>query len=93
MITWIGTLWLRSKLSVYMISAACLTLVIFLAAWRRSSRKRAEAEARVEALEQVRQTESRISRKRTELREKARLVREQIEASKVRDYFQGGWGP
>jgi hypothetical protein len=94
MITWITTLWLRSKLSVYMISAACLTLLIFLGAWRRSLLKRAGAEARTAALESARASERRIANKRLELSIKQRQVREELAARKERDAFSNqGWGP
>ena len=94
MITWIGTLWLRSKLSVYMIGAACLTLAIFWAAWRRSLHKLAGAEARTAALESARASERRIANKRLELSIKQRQLREELAARKQRDAFDGqGWGP
>jgi hypothetical protein len=94
MIGWLALLPLRTKLIGFTIAGVLLVLAGLWVRMRLAQAGKAKAEARAAALEAVRRTEQRIATKRSELRERQRLVREQIEASKVRDGLDGqGWGP
>jgi hypothetical protein len=93
-IAWLTTLPLRFKLIGIVIAGLLASLGYFWLRWRISASKAANAQAKAAALEAARRAEIRIAERRAELREKHRLIREQIEASKVRDGLDGqGWGP
>jgi hypothetical protein len=94
MIAWLSLLPLRAKLIGIAVAGALATIGYLWLRWRISASKAASATAKAAALEAARKAEIRIAERRAELREKHRLIREQIEASKVRDGLDGqGWGP
>jgi len=93
MLAWLTLLPLRFKLAGIAVAGMLAGLGYFWLRWRIAASLLAGATAKAHALQAARESEVRIGNRRTELREKARLVREQIEANKARDYFEGGWGP
>ncbi len=94
MIGWLTTLPLRLKLIGIAVAGALATIGYLWLRWRIAAGKAASATQKAAALEAARRAEIRIVERRAELREKHRLIREQIEASKVRDGLDGqGWGP
>ena len=93
MLAWLTLLPLRFKLAGIAVAGVLASLGYLWLRWRIAASRAASATAKASALEAARKAEVRIADRRTELREKARLVREQIEAGKARDYFEGGWGP
>jgi hypothetical protein len=93
MVTFLTLLPLRFKLLAITVAGVLASLGYFWIRYRIAASRAASATAKADALEAARKAEVRIADRRGELREKTRLVREQIEAGKARDYFEGGWGP
>jgi hypothetical protein len=94
MIGWLAMLPLRAKLVGIALAGVLATVGYLWLRWRIAASKAASATAKADALEAARKAQIRIAERRAELRERQRLVREQIEASKVRDGLDGqGWGP
>ena len=94
MIAWLTLLPLRAKLIGVAVAGVLASLGYLWLRWRIAASRAASATAKADALEAARKAEIRIAERRSELREKHRLIREQIEASKIRDGLDGqGWGP
>jgi hypothetical protein len=94
MIGWLTLLPLRAKLIGIAVAGVLATIGYLWLRWRIAASRAASATAKADALEAARKAEIRIAERRAELRERHRLIREQIEASKIRDGLDGqGWGP
>lgn len=93
---WLTTLGLRMKLLGIAIAGVLASLGYLYVRWRIAAASAASARAKAEGLEQSREAEVAIGEKRAELREKRRIVREDLQAKIAagrRDHFEGGWGP
>lgn len=94
MISWFAAIPLRLKLISIAVAGALATIGYLYLRWRIAASKAASATQRAQALEAARKAEQRIAERRAELREKQRLVREELAARQTRDAFQDqGWGP
>jgi hypothetical protein len=94
MLAWFGTLGLRFKLWGFAAVGVLLLVGGLYTRWRIAASRAASATQKADALEAARKAEIRIAERRSELREKQRMIREQIEASKIRDGLDSqGWGP
>ena len=94
MIAWMLALPLRLKAWTLGIGAVVMTGLILYANWRVARADAVRAEARAGALQAARKQQLRIITKRSELRERARLAREDLAARVERDAFTDqGWGP
>jgi hypothetical protein len=92
--TWLLALPLRLKLWGLGIGITLLALGGLWAAWRVARADARKAEARSAALQAARKAQLRIITKQSELRERARIVREDLAARTQRDLFEDqGWGP